>query len=127
MHEPNQSINALFYELLLFSVKELNKKRFMSNTLKVRIAVEVVFGMLHLLRCGMMSGNLKLENNMMGSVFNSEIIDFSLVHECEISVKGSSLTKASMSPGIVNKEESHNKQTFTLNVLSFSHFSQATS
>ncbi|KAK8841383.1 hypothetical protein M9Y10_026999 [Tritrichomonas musculus] len=99
----------------------------MSNTLKVRIAVEVVFGILHLLRCGMMSSNLKLENNMMGSVFNSEIIDFSLVHESEISVKGSSLTKASMSPEMVNKEESDNKLTFTLNVLSFSHFSQATS
>lgn len=81
MHEPIQNKNALFYELLLFSVKELNKKRFLSNTLKVRIAVEVVFGMLHLLRCGMMNGNLKLENNMMGSVFNSEIIDFSLARE----------------------------------------------
>ncbi|KAK8898306.1 hypothetical protein M9Y10_000589 [Tritrichomonas musculus] len=102
---------ALFFELLPFSVKEVIEKGLMSNTLKVRIAVEVAFGMSHVHRLGMMHRDLKLENIMMNSVFESKIIDFGLVHVSDIE---SSLTKgvgtlAYMSPEMVNEEEYNNK------------------
>ena len=105
---------ALFFELLPFSVKDVIEKDLMSNTLKVRVAVEVAFGMSHLHSRGMMHRDLKLENVMMNSVFESKVIDFGLVHASDMSSSGSSLTKgvgtlAYMSPEMVNEEEYDNK------------------
>ena len=104
---------ALFFEFLPFTVKEMIEKCLMSNTLKVRIAVEVAFGMFHIHSLGMMHRDLKLENIMMNCVFESKIIDFGLVHVSEIS-GSSSLTKgigtlAYMSPEMVNEEDYDNK------------------
>ena len=106
--DPKTTI-ALFFELLPFSVKDVIEKGLMSNTLKVRIAVEVAFGMSHIHSRGMMHRDLKLENIMMNSVFNSKVIDFGLVHVAD-AFGGGSLTKgigtlAYMSPEMVNEED----------------------
>ncbi|KAK8847113.1 hypothetical protein M9Y10_019693 [Tritrichomonas musculus] len=90
--EEEKTIVALFFELLPYSVKEVASKNLLSNTLKVRIAVEVAFGMSHLHSRGMMHRDLKLENIMMNSVFDSKIIDFGLVHASEMSATSTSLT-----------------------------------
>ena len=112
--EEMKTTIALFFELLPFSLKEVKLKGLLSNTLKVRIAVEVAFGMSHIHRHGMMHRDLKLDNIMMNSVFDSKIIDFGLVHVNEMSISGSSLTKgvgtlAYMSPEMLNEEEYDNK------------------
>ena len=104
---------ALFFELLPFSIESVIKKGLMSNTLKVRTAVEVAFGMSYLHSHGMMHRDLKLGNIMMNGVFNSKIIDFGLVHISDLSMSGNSMTKgigtlAYMSPEMVNEEDYDN-------------------
>ncbi|KAK8838865.1 hypothetical protein M9Y10_032907 [Tritrichomonas musculus] len=126
--ESEKTTVALFFELLPFSVKEVASKNLLSNTLKVRIAVEVAFGMSHLHSRGMMHRDLKLENIMMNSVFDSKIIDFGLVHASEMSDSFSSLTKgigtlAYMSPEMVNEEEYDNKtDVYSYGVVLFALF-----
>ena len=126
--ENEKTTVALFFELLPYSVKEVASKNLLSNTLKVRIAVEVAFGMSHLHSRRMMHRDLKLENIMMNSVFDSKIIDFGLVHASEMSATGSSLTKgigtlAYMSPEMVNEEEYDNKtDVYSYGVVLFALF-----
>ncbi|KAK8841617.1 hypothetical protein M9Y10_027242 [Tritrichomonas musculus] len=126
--ESEKTTVALFFELLPYSVKEVASKNLLSNTLKVRIAVEVAFGMSHLHSRGMMHRDLKLENIMMNSVFDSKIIDFGLVRARDLSDSFSSLTKgigtlAYMSPEMVNEEEYDNKtDVYSYGVVLFALF-----
>ena len=126
--EEEKTIVALFFELLPYSVKEVASKNLLSNTLKVRIAVEVAFGMSHLHSRGMMHRDLKLENIMMNSVFDSKIIDFGLVHASEMSATSTSLTNgigtlAYMSPEMVNEEEYDNKtDVYSYGIILFALF-----
>lgn len=60
-------------------MKDVIDKGMMNNTLKVRIAIEVAFGMSHIHSLLMMHRDLKLENIMMNNIFESKIIDFGLV------------------------------------------------
>ena len=121
---------ALFFELLPFSVEDVIKKGLLSNTLKVRIAVEVAFGMSHLHSLGMIHRDLKLGNIMMNSVFDSKIIDFGLVHISDISMTESSMTKgigtlAYMSPEMVNEEDYDNKtDVYSYGIVLFKLFSE---
>ena len=118
---------ALFFEFLPFSVKEVSEKGLMSNTLKARIAVEVAFGMSHVHRRGMMHRDLKLENIMMNSVFESKIIDFGLVQGSDLSMS-SSLTRcvgtlAYMSPEMASEEEYDSKtDVYSYGVVLFALF-----
>lgn len=90
-------------------MKEVASKNLLSSMQKVRIAVEVAFGMSHFhSRC------MKLANIMMNSVFDFKIIDFGFVHVSEMTVTGSSLTNGiktlvCMSPEMVKEEEYDNK------------------
>ncbi|KAK8836639.1 hypothetical protein M9Y10_037575 [Tritrichomonas musculus] len=126
--ESEKTTVALFLELLPYSVKEVASKSLLSSTLKVRIAVEVAFGMSHLHSRGMMHRDLKLENIMMNSVFDSKIIDFGLVRARDLSESFSSLTKgigtlACMSPEMVNEEEYDNKtDAYSYGVVLFALF-----
>ena len=119
---------ALFMELLPYSVKEASKKGLLSNTLKVRIAVESAFGMSHIHSLGMMHRDLKLENIMMNSLFESKIIDFGLVRAEEMSGTNSSLTRgvgtlAYMSPEMLNEEEYDSKtDVYSYGVVLFALF-----
>ncbi|KAK8839270.1 hypothetical protein M9Y10_032202 [Tritrichomonas musculus] len=121
---------ALFFELLPFSIESVIKKGLMSNTLKVRIAVEVAFGMSYLHSLGMMHRDLKLGNIMMNGVFNSKIIDFGLVHISNPSMSGNSMTKgigtlAYMSPEMVNEEDYDNKtDVYSYGVVLFKLFAE---
>ncbi|KAK8837408.1 hypothetical protein M9Y10_036842 [Tritrichomonas musculus] len=121
---------ALFFELLPFSIESVIKKGLMSNTLKVRIAVEVAFGMSYLHSHGMMHRDLKLGNIMMNGVFNSKIIDFGLVHISDLSMSGNSMTKgigtlAYMSPEMVNEEDYDNKtDVYSYGVVLFKLFAE---
>ena len=121
---------ALFFELLPFSIESVIKKGLMSNTLKVRIAVEVAFGMSYLHSHGMMHRDLKLGNIMMNGVFNSKIIDFGLVRISDLSMSGNSMTKgigtlAYMSPEMVNEEDYDNKtDVYSYGVVLFKLFAE---
>ncbi|KAK8853734.1 hypothetical protein M9Y10_016277 [Tritrichomonas musculus] len=112
--EGEKTTVALFFELLPYSVKEVASKNLLSNTLKVRVAVEVAFGMSHLHRRSMMHRDLSLDKVMMNSVFDSKIIGLGLAHASDLSVTGSSKTKfigtlAYMSPEMAHEEEYDNK------------------
>ncbi|KAK8840484.1 hypothetical protein M9Y10_030689 [Tritrichomonas musculus] len=72
---------------------------------KCRIAVEFAFGMSNIHSLGMNHSFLKLCNNMMNSVFDSKIIDFGLIHDSDMSVTGSNLTKK------VNEKEYNSKKS----------------
>lgn len=126
--ETGKTTIALFFELLQYSVKDVIAKGLMNNTLKVRIAVEVAFGMSHIHSLGMMHRDLKLENIMMNDVFNSKIIDFGLIHIPGFSGTGSNLTKgigtlAYMSPEMLNEEEYDNKtDVYSFGVVLFALF-----
>lgn len=119
---------ALFMEYLPYSVKEMSKNGLLNNTMKVRIALETAFGMSYIHSLGMMHRDLKLENIMMNSVFDSKIIDFGLVYADEMSFTGSSLTRgigtlAYMSPEMLNEEEYDNKtDVYSYGVILFALF-----
>lgn len=105
---------ALFFEYLPFSIKNVIENNMMTNTLKVRIAVDVAFGMSHIHNLGMIHRDLKLENIMMNSVLEGKIIDFGLVRVDDINGSRNSMTKgvgtlAYMSPEMLNEEEYDNK------------------
>lgn len=81
---------------------------------KKQFAVEDSFAMSNLHSHGMIYLDLKLENVMMNSVFESKLIDFGLVRVSDITENGSSLTKGVgtlvyMSPEIMNEEDNYNK------------------
>lgn len=62
---------ALFFEYLQYSQKSIIENKMISNKLKVRIAVEVAFGMQFIHSLGMMHRDLKLENIMTNGAFNA--------------------------------------------------------
>ena len=80
------------------------------------------------LKFGMMHRDLKLENIVMNSVFDSKIIDIGLVHASEMSATSTSLTKgigtlAYMSPEMVNEEEYDSKtDVYSYGVVLFALF-----
>lgn len=121
---------ALFKELLPYNVKDVSKKG-LNNTLKVRIAIETAFGMSHIHSLGMIHRDLKLENIMLNSIFDSKIIDFGLVHAEDFSETGSSLTRgigtlAYMSPEMLNEETYDNKtDVYSYGIVLFSLFTGA--
>lgn len=106
---------ALFIEYLPYKLKEVLEKNMLNNTLKVRVAVEIAFGMSHIHSHNMMHRDLKIENIMLNYAYEAKIIDFDLVHISEeIKDMNQSLTKgigtlAYMSPEMSNEEEYDNK------------------
>ena len=83
----------------------------MNNTLKMKIAVEIAFGMQYLHSIGMIHRDLKIENVMLNSIFEAKIIDFDLVR---MESNEESLTKGIgtleyMSPEMINKDNYTNK------------------
>ena len=106
---------ALFTEFLPYKLKDSLEKGIINNTLKVRVAVEVAFGMNCIHERGMMHRDLKIENVMLNYAYEAKIIDFDLVHFAAVEEEISrSLTKgigtfSYMSPEMSNEEEYNNK------------------
>ena len=102
-------------------MKITNENKLLSNTLKVRISIEVAFGMSHIHWHRMIHRDLKLENIMMNGLFESKIIDFGLVSLPTFSETGISLTRgvgtfSYMSTEILN-EEKYDKKNIKLAFL----------
>ncbi|KAK8839890.1 hypothetical protein M9Y10_031603 [Tritrichomonas musculus] len=105
---------ALFIEFIPYKLKDALDKKILNNTLKVRVALEVAFGMSHIHNKGMMHRDLKIENIMLNYAFEAKIIDFDLVGFMNKEDLSESLTKgigtfAYMSPEMTNEEEYDNK------------------
>lgn len=112
--QESKTMIALFFEYLPYSAKNVIENKMISNTLKVRIAVEVTFGIHFIHSLGMIHRDLKLENIMMNGAFNAKKIDFGLAYFSDLSSSRKSLTKgigtfAYMSPEMLNEEEYNNK------------------
>ncbi|KAK8843106.1 hypothetical protein M9Y10_025297 [Tritrichomonas musculus] len=103
---------ALFLEYLPFKLKDVLKSDIMNDTLRVKICIEVAFGMKHLHQSGMIHRDLKIDNIMLNSILEAKIIDFDLVHIDD--KDDQSLTKGVgtldyMSPEMLNNEKYDNK------------------
>lgn len=107
--EENTTI-SIFIEFLEYSLKYCIEKKFLSNTLKVKIAIEIAFGMAHIHKLGMIHRDLKLENIMLNSGLEAKIIGFNLVHfDDDISLAKDAGTFDYMSPEMQNEDEYTNK------------------
>ena len=105
---------ALFIEFLPYKLKDALDKKMLNNTLKVRVALEVAFGMSYIHSKGMMHRDLKIENIMLNYAFEAKIIDFDLVGFIKKKEDEESATKgvgtfAYMSPEMANEEDYDNK------------------
>ena len=101
-------------EFVPYKIQECLEKGIINNTLKVRISIEVAFGMAHIHNLGMMHRDLKLENIMLNYAYEAKIIDFDLVGFSKEELMNGSLTKgigtfAYMSPEMANEEKYDNK------------------
>lgn len=90
---------ALFLEFLNYGLKDCLDKKMIDNTLKTRIVIEVVHGMKFIHTHGMIHRDLKIENIMLNSVFESKLVDLGLVKidEC---VHGANSALQTMTKGI---------------------------
>lgn len=119
---------AIFFELLPYSIKKMVDSGLMNNTLKVKIAIEVAFGMSYIHSFGMIHRDLKIGNIMLNSIFESKIIDFGLVYVSELNDSDSTMTKgigtlAYMSPEMINEEKYDNKtDVYSYGILLFALF-----
>lgn len=118
-HVQNMTTIALFLEFLDYNLSELLKMKIITNTTKVRIVLDVAHAMNFVHKRGMMHRDLKIENIMLNSFFETKLVDFGLVKINEsvfddFSYVEESLTKgvgtfAYMSPEMANEEEYNNK------------------
>ena len=101
---------AIYLKYHPFNLRECLDQSFMTNTLKVKIAVEIAFAMSYIHQKGMIHRDLKLENVMLNYIFEAQLIDFGFAHVCNLSQSGESLTTgvgtlAYMSPEMLNEEK----------------------
>lgn len=106
---------SIFLEYEEYKLIDILNKLNISNTLKVKIAIEIAHALKYIHQNGLIYRDLKIENIMLNSVFETKLIDFGLVriHEClnpNFSFVSDSLTKglgtfAYMSPEMLNEED----------------------
>lgn len=70
--------NVLYFEYLENNLKDLIDNNFLSDTLKVRIVVDICHGMKHIHEHNMIHRDLKMENIMLNGAFEAKIVDFGL-------------------------------------------------
>lgn len=105
---------AVFMKYMPYSLKKCLETGQLNNTLKVKIALEIAFGMSHVHSLGMIHRDLKLENVMLDYIYEAKLIDFGLVHVDDLTGTKISLTKgvgtlAYMSPEMASEEDYDNK------------------
>lgn len=102
---------AIFLEFLDFDLKMCLDKNILSNSMKVKIAVEVASGMSYLHKHGMIHRDLNIDNIMLNRFFEAKIINFGQVFVLNaIQNESISLTKnigdlAFMSPEMLNDDD----------------------
>ena len=110
--EKEKTTVALFLEYLPFKLKDVLKSDIMNDTLRVKICIEVAFGMKRLHQSGMIHRDLKIDNIMLNWILEAKIIDFDLVHiddKDEGSLTKGVGTLDYMSPEMLNKGKYDNK------------------
>lgn len=105
---------AIFMKYQPYSLKNCLETDQLNNTLKVKISLEIAFGMSHVHSLGMIHRDLKVDNVMLDYIYEAKLIDFGLVHVDEVSGSKYSLTKgvgtlAYMSPEMASEEDYDNK------------------
>lgn len=105
---------ALFLEYLEYNLDEVLKMK-INNTMKTKIVVDIVHAMKYLHKNGIMHRDLKIENIMLNSIFDTKLVDFGLAKITEYAIDGFSFvgdsltrgvgTLAYMSPEMINEEE----------------------
>lgn len=106
---------ALFLEYFEIKLKDCLDKNVLSNTMKVKIVVEIAQAMSYIHQKGLIHRDLKVDNIMIDSQWNIKLIDFGLVSidqflNSNYSLIAKSMTKgvgtlAFMSPEMLNEED----------------------
>ena len=110
---------ALFLEYLDFDLNEFLKKSFNdSNTIKTRIIIEIIHGMIYIHKRGLLHRDLRMENIRLNSLLNAKIVDFGFAKINESFFPNFSVTRSSMiglkksifmAPELLGDEEYSNK------------------
>lgn len=109
---------SFYLEFVEYGLEEVLKNK-INNTLKVKIVIEIAHAMKYLHKLGMIHRDLKIENIMVNSVYETKLVDFGLVRISESLFNGYSFVEESftkgigtfayMSPEMLNEEEYDNK------------------
>lgn len=91
---------ALFLEFVEYNLKKVLESKLISNTFKTKIVLEIVHAMNFLHKQGMMHRDLKIENIMINSVFDTKIVDFGYAKITETVCNNFSFVQNSLSKGI---------------------------
>ena len=89
---------SLFYEYIEYGLNDLLSVR-INNTMKTKIVIDIVHAMSFLHKRGMMHRDLKVENVMFNSIFETKIVDFGMVEINESAIKDYSFVNDSLSRG----------------------------
>ncbi|KAK8841424.1 hypothetical protein M9Y10_027041 [Tritrichomonas musculus] len=110
---------ALFLEYFEIKLKDCLDKNALSNTMKVKIVVEIAQAMSYIHQKGLNHRDLKVDNIMIDSQWSIKLIDFGLVSidqflNSNYSLTAKSMTKGVgtlpfMSPEMLNEEDSDEK------------------
>lgn len=106
---------ALFLEYLEYYLNSLITKGTLTNTIKVRIIIEIIHAMIYIHKHNMIYSDLKVDNVRLDSNLNAKIVDVGLIKINESLYQGSSCSQSSfikniesaifMSPEILKDEE----------------------
>lgn len=115
-NKENVTTAALFLEYLKFNLSDVLKMK-VDNTFKTKVALDIAHAMNFIHKRGMMHRDLKIENIMLNSFFETKLVDFGLVRISESVIDGyveDSLTRGVgtltyMSPEMANEEQYDNK------------------
>lgn len=111
---PQATTISLYLEFLEISMKDIMKMG-INNTMKTKMVVDIVHGMKYLHQKGIIHRDLKIENIMLNSVYETKLVDFGLIRITESALEEYSFvedsltrgvgTLAYMSPEMINEED----------------------
>ncbi|KAK8834959.1 hypothetical protein M9Y10_001592 [Tritrichomonas musculus] len=127
---PNKTSIGIYLEYLDYNLKNFLDKGILSNTMKVKICVEVASGMSCIHKRGIIHRNLNTENIMMNKLFEAKVINFGFAHlsETYLIETNTSLTKnigdfVFMSPEMQGDDDYDNKtDVFSFGVVLYNIF-----
>lgn len=128
--DPNKTSIGIYLEYLDYNLKNFLDKGILSNTMKVKICVEVASGMSCIHKRGIIHRNLNTENIMMNKLFEAKVINFGFAHlsETYLIETNTSLTKnigdfVFMSPEMQGDDDYDNKtDVFSFGVVLYNIF-----